>query len=105
MQFHKEQEEKQQQQQQKWEEKLLQQQREQEEKLIQQQKERQIQRKQTELFLKVLNKTESSENNPAFSSNTIWNSMKTFIYLPVEDKTFEAFFRRYEDLFTLDCED
>ena len=30
--------------------------------------------------------------------------METFIYLPEEDKTFEAFFRRYEDLFTVDWE-
>ena len=88
------------------EEKLLLQQKEQGEKLCQQQKEQQIQRKQQkELFLKVLNKTELSENNTAFSRNTIWNSMKTFIYLPAEDKTFEAFYRRYEDLFTVDCKD
>ena len=31
--------------------------------------------------------------------------METFIYLPEEDETFEASFRRYEDLFTVDCED
>ena len=31
--------------------------------------------------------------------------METFIYLPPEDKTFEAFYRRYEDRFTVDCED
>ena len=55
-QFNKEREEKQQQQQ-RWEEKLL-----------QQQKEQQIQRNQQELFLKVLNKTEPSENNTGFSS-------------------------------------
>ena len=106
LQFHKEQEEKQQQQQQRWEEKLLQQQKEQEDKLLQPQEEPQIQRKQQEeLFLKVLNKTEPSENNTAFFHNTIWNSMETFIYLPEEDKTFKAFFRKYEDLFTVDCED
>ena len=82
------------------EEKLFLQQKEQEEKFLQQQKEQQIQRKQQEeLFLKVLNKMELSENNTAFFHNTIWNSMETFIYLPEEDKTFEAFYRRYEDLF------
>ena len=31
--------------------------------------------------------------------------METFIYLPAEDKTFETFYRIYEDLFTVDCED
>ena len=31
--------------------------------------------------------------------------METFTYLLEEGKTFEAFFRRYEDLFTVDCED
>ena len=31
--------------------------------------------------------------------------MEIFIYLPEEDKTFEALFRIYEDLFTVDCED
>ena len=48
---------------------------------------------------------EPSENNTAFSHNTIWNSMETFIYLLEEDKIFEAFFRRYENLFMVDCED
>ena len=57
------------------------------------------------MLLKVLNKTEPSENNSAFSHNTIWNSMEIFIYLPEEDKTFEAFYRRYKDLFTVECED
>ena len=30
--------------------------------------------------------------------------METFIYLPEEDKTYKAFYRRYEDLFKVDCE-
>ena len=86
--------------------KLFLQQKEQEEKLLQQQKEQQNQQKQQEkLFLKVLDKKEPSENNSAFSHNKIWNSTETFIYLPEENKTFEAFNRRYEDLFTVDCED
>ena len=84
--------------------KNIRQQKEREEKLLQQQKELQFQRKQqVELFLKVLNKTETIEDNTAFSHNTIWNSLETFIYLPEEDKIFEAFYKRYGDLFIVDC--
>ena len=39
-----------------------------------------------------------------FPKSTIYNSIDTFEYVPENDKTFEAFYRRYEDIFNIDCE-
>ena len=39
-----------------------------------------------------------------FSQSTISNSTETFECVPENDKTFEAFYRRYEDIFNVDCE-
>ena len=35
----------------------------------------------------------------------MWNAIETFIYAPDEDKTFEAYYRRYEDIYIADCAD
>ena len=40
-----------------------------------------------------------------FSLSTIYNSIDTFEYVPENDKVFEAFYRRYEDIFNIDCEE
>ena len=34
----------------------------------------------------------------------MYNSIETFEYVPENDKTFEAFYTRYEDIFNVDCE-
>ena len=46
----------------------------------------------------------NSEKDTVFSQSTIYNSTETFESVPVNDKTFEAFNRSYEDIFTVDCE-
>ena len=46
----------------------------------------------------------NSEKDMVFSQSTIYNSIDTFEYVPENDKTFEAFYRRYEDIFNVDCE-
>ena len=33
----------------------------------------------------------------------MWNALETFSYAPDEDKTFEAYYRRYEDIYITDC--
>ena len=33
------------------------------------------------------------------------NALETFSYAPDEDKTFEAYYRRYEDIYITDCAD
>ena len=35
----------------------------------------------------------------------MWNAVETFIYASDEDKTFEAYYRRYEDIYITDCAD
>ena len=35
----------------------------------------------------------------------MWNALETFSYAPNEDKTFEAYYRRYEDIYITDCAD
>ena len=39
-----------------------------------------------------------------YSQSTINNSIETFEYVPDSDKKLEAFYRRYEDIFNVDCE-
>ena len=45
----------------------------------------------------------NSEKDTIFSQSTIYNSIDTFEYVPEKDKMFEAFYRRYEDIFNVDC--
>ena len=35
----------------------------------------------------------------------MWNALETFSYAPDEDNTFEAYYRRYEDIYITDCAD
>ena len=35
----------------------------------------------------------------------MWNALETFSYAPDEDKTSEAYYRRYEDIYITDCAD
>ena len=42
--------------------------------------------------------------NTKFSQSTIYNSIETFEYVQENNKMFEAFYRRYEDIFNVDCE-
>ena len=55
-------------------------------------------------LLNSLNGSKNSEKDTIFSQSTIYNSIDTFEYVPENNKTFEAFYRRYEDIFNLDCE-
>ena len=40
-----------------------------------------------------------------FSPGTIYSTIETFEYVPENDKTFHAFYRRYEDVFNVDCKE
>ena len=57
-----------------------------------------------ELLANSLDDSKNSEKDTIFSQSTIYNSIETFEYVPENDKTFEAFYRRYEDIFNVDCE-
>ena len=53
-----------------------------------------------ELFLKSLKGTNTSENDI-----TMYSNIETFEYVPENDKTFDAFYRLYEDVFNVDCKE
>ena len=53
-----------------------------------------------ELLLKSLNGTKAPENDI-----TIYCTIETFEYVLENDKTFDAFYRRYEDVFNVDCKE
>ena len=64
-----------------------------------------LQQKQLEeLLVNSLNGSKKLWKNTIFSQSTIYNSIETFEYVPENDKTFEAFYRRNEHIFNVDCE-
>ena len=106
--------------QQKNEEKLLQLQQKNEERLFQllqgnKEKEQENEEKQQRFFLelqkqeearfKCLNNNQPPDSTAVFTQNAVWNAVETSIYVPDEDKTFEAYYRRYEDIYITDCAD
>lgn len=70
-----------------------------------QQKTEERQQKFEDLLLQTLsNRGQNTENENAFSQNAVWSAIDNFTYSPDEDKTFASYFRRYEDLYKIDCE-
>ena len=61
--------------------------------------------KQQEALFKNLSNNQPTDSTAVFTQNTVWNAVETFIYTPDEDKTFEAYYRRYEDIYITDCAD
>ena len=92
--------------QQKNEEKLLQLQRENEERILKNEEKQQrffLELKKQEALFKNLSNNQPIDSTTIFSQNAVWNALKTFSYAPDEDKTFEAYFRRYKDIYITDC--
>ena len=95
--------------QQKNEEKLLQLQKENEERILKNKEKQQrffleLQKQQEALF-KSLSINHPTDSTTIFTQNPVWNALKTFSYVPDEDKTFKAYYRRYEDIYITDCAD
>ena len=91
------------------EEKLLQLQKENEERILKNEEKQQwffleLQKQQEALF-KSLSNNQPTDNTTIFTQNAVWNALQTFSYTPDEDKTFEAYYRRYEDIYITDCAD
>ena len=85
---------------------LQQQQQRNEERLLQAlMKSEERQNQMEELLLKSLNGTKTSENGTTFSQVTIYSTKQTFEYVPENDETFDAFNRRYEDVFNVDSKE
>ena len=57
-----------------------------------------------ELLTQVIaNKNSNELNQNVFSQTAIWSALETFHYVPEEDLTSEAYFRRFGDAFRIDC--
>ena len=92
--------------QQKNEKKLLQLQKENEERILKNEEKQQqffleLQKQQETLF-KSLSNNQPTDSTTIFTQNVMWNALETFSYAPDEDKTFEAYYRRYEDIYITD---
>ena len=84
---------------------LQQQQRNEERPLQALMKSEELQNQMEELLLKSLNSTKTSENDTTFSQGIIYSTIETFDYVPENDKTFDAYYRRYEDVVDVDCKE
>ena len=61
--------------------------------------------KQQEALFKSLSNNQPTDSTTVFTQNAKWNAVETFIYALDEDKTFQAYYRRYEDIYITDCAD
>ena len=59
--------------------------------------------KQQEALFKSLSNNQPTDSTAVFTQNAVQNAVETFIYTPDEDKTFKAYYRRYEDIYITDC--
>ena len=95
--------------QQKNEEKILQLQKENEERILKNEEKQQrffleLQKQQEALF-KSLSNNQPPDSSTILTQNAVWNALETFSYAPDKDKTFESYYRRYEDIYITDCAD
>ena len=93
--------------QQKNEEKFLQLQKENEERILKTEEKQkrfflELQKQQEALF-KSQSNNQLIDSTTIFTQNAVWNALETFSYAPDEDKTSWAYYRRYEDIFIIDC--
>ena len=64
---------------------------------------RKMEEKFTMLAEIVANSNPNVESESSFNQNSIWATIDTFHYQPENDITFESYFRRYEDIYNVDC--
>ena len=60
--------------------------------------------KQQEALFKSLSNNQPTDCTTIFTQNAVWNALETFSYAP-DDKNFEAYYRRYEDIYITDNAD
>ena len=85
-------------------EKLLQQQQKAEEMFLLQQQRADERLQKTESLLQALiSRDQTLESNVAFPQSAVLNTINIFIYCPESNQIFATYFRRYEDLYNIDC--
>ena len=55
------------------------------------------------MLAQILKNNSHTDNDTVFSQDSIWNAIDNFHYEQEEDKSFAAYYRRYEDFFSTDC--
>ena len=50
-----------------------------------------------------ISRDQTLESNVAFSQSAVLNTINNFIYCRESNQTFATYFRRYEDLYNIDC--
>ena len=59
--------------------------------------------KKLELLMQTIaSSTPSAEKEDSFTQAAVWNAVEIFKYQPEENITFASYFRRYEDMFSVD---
>ena len=71
--------------------------------LHQQQKADERIQKTESLLQALISRDQTLESNVAFPQSAILNIINDFIYCPESNQTFASYFRRYEDLYNIDC--
>ena len=54
------------------------------------------------MLAQILKNNAHTDNDTAFSQDSIWNAIDNFHYEQEEDKSFAAYYRRYENFFSID---
>ena len=61
-------------------------------------------KKKLEILTKLIAKKDGKgSDRDVFSPTAIWSALETFHYRPEEELTFETYFRRFGDIFKIDC--
>ena len=71
--------------------------------LLQQQKADERMQKTESLLQALISGDQTLESNEAFPQSAVLNTISNFIYCPESNQTFTTYFRRYEDLYNIDC--
>ena len=71
--------------------------------LLQQQKADERMQKTESLLQALISRDQTLESNIAFPLSAVLNTINNFIYCPESNQTFAMYFRRYEDLYNIDC--
>ena len=71
--------------------------------LLQQQKTDESLQKTESLLQALISRDQTLENNVAFPQSAVLNTIDNFIYCPESNQTFATYFRRYENLYNIDC--
>ena len=71
--------------------------------VLQQQKADERMQKTESLLQALISRDQTQESNVAFPQSAVLNTINNSIYCPESNQTFATYFRRYEDLYNINC--